>query len=267
MLNATADLNTALVSYILTDYAGFTTAAGYVGPNYKVDHDISLLVPEIWCRMSEKERDPKWLIENECLEEMKDFEHGGKQVPASRLGWRITRKFCRLFLGRIFDSPTAVFDEAMLKPESQDLDSFVDGIFNITEAQQRVARGYLSDNSVTAACPPLQAIIHIMAEGSWNGKSARDPEVRKMFTREYLVNSDWYAERLKTKQQRDAALWERHANSLERFLHRKTHQDVVERLGLKKRYEHAKTMAEAARKADYLEQLRGTIGADPIYRG
>ena len=49
------DLNNALVSFIVTGYPGFTTAAGYVGPNYRVDHDISLLIPEIWCRM---ERNP-----------------------------------------------------------------------------------------------------------------------------------------------------------------------------------------------------------------
>ncbi len=52
------DLNNALVSAILTGYAGFTTSAGYVGPDIRVDHDVSLLVPEIWCRMRVAERDP-----------------------------------------------------------------------------------------------------------------------------------------------------------------------------------------------------------------
>src|SRR5262249_60723532 len=51
------DLNNALVSFILTSYPGFTTAAGFVGPNFQVDHDISLLIPEIWCRMKTAERD------------------------------------------------------------------------------------------------------------------------------------------------------------------------------------------------------------------
>ncbi len=53
------DLNNALVSFILTGYAGFTTAAGYVGPHYRVDHDISMLVPEMWCRIRVPERDPQ----------------------------------------------------------------------------------------------------------------------------------------------------------------------------------------------------------------
>ena len=53
--------------------AGFTTSAGYVGPHFRVDHDISLLVPEIWCRMRVHERDPKFLIENGYLEPVCDF--------------------------------------------------------------------------------------------------------------------------------------------------------------------------------------------------
>lgn len=44
-IGATADLNNALVSMILTQYGGFSSAAGYIGSEYKVDHDISLLVP------------------------------------------------------------------------------------------------------------------------------------------------------------------------------------------------------------------------------
>ena len=52
------DLNNALVSYVLTGYDVFITSAGYIGPRNRVDHDISLLVPEVWSRMSEEERDP-----------------------------------------------------------------------------------------------------------------------------------------------------------------------------------------------------------------
>ena len=89
-LASTADLNNALVSFLLTGYAGFSSAAGFVGPHYRVDHDISLLVPEIWCRLYPHERDPRHLIEAGHLERLTDYEHDGKQVLASRLGWRIT---------------------------------------------------------------------------------------------------------------------------------------------------------------------------------
>src|SRR5436190_7948733 len=69
------DLNAALVSFLLTGHDGFVTAAGYVGPRFRVDHDISLLVPEIWCRMTVDERDPGHLIREGCLERCEDFEH------------------------------------------------------------------------------------------------------------------------------------------------------------------------------------------------
>src|SRR3954468_16413765 len=69
------DLNAALVSYLLTGDAVFITAAGCVGPHFRVDHDVSLLVPEIWCRMSVAERNPQTLIADGCLEKCEDFEH------------------------------------------------------------------------------------------------------------------------------------------------------------------------------------------------
>jgi len=57
-LVATTDLNNALLSFILSGYPGFSSAAGYIGRKYKVDHDISLLVPELWSRLTPEERDP-----------------------------------------------------------------------------------------------------------------------------------------------------------------------------------------------------------------
>src|SRR2546423_11725602 len=62
------DLNNALVGYLLTGYDGFVTSAGYIGPNRRVDHDISLLIPEVWCRMSVEERSPAFLIQEGYLE-------------------------------------------------------------------------------------------------------------------------------------------------------------------------------------------------------
>src|SRR5690606_21963265 len=52
------DLNAALVSMILTNLGGFSTAAGFVGSDLEVGHDISLLVPELWCRLTAEEKDP-----------------------------------------------------------------------------------------------------------------------------------------------------------------------------------------------------------------
>ena len=76
------DLNAALTSYILTGLPIFSTAAGWVGPRHRVDHDISLLVPEIWCRMTPPEREPPYLIAQGHLERCVDFDHAGRRVLA-----------------------------------------------------------------------------------------------------------------------------------------------------------------------------------------
>ena len=265
-LAATADLNNALVSMLLTGYAGFSSAAGFIGPRYRVDHDISLLIPEIWCRLFPHERDPKRLIKAGHLEKLEDYEFAGTQVLASRLGYRITAKFVHTFFGRVFDNPTTVFTEEILKPEIQDPAVFADGVNNIVEAQQRVAEAYFADGTIEDACPPLKALLHIMAQGHYEGKDANQPEVRALFTREALLASDWYRERLAIKQQRDMALWERHAGSLTEFLGRAGHRDEAERLGIAGRLEHARAELARVSAPDYLTALVGTIGADPIHR-
>lgn len=263
-LRPTADLNTSLVSYILTDLGGFSTAAGYVGPNVRVDHDISLLIPEIWCRLTPEERDPKSMIREGYLEPLRDFDVGGERILASRLGYRITDKFVRAFFGRVFDNPGKVFDEAILKPETQDPAAFADGIKNVAEAQQRVARAYLEDGSIKEACPPLRALLMIMANGSYEGKDAHHPEIRSMFTREYLLSSSWYRARLRTKQQRDVALWQRHVKYLDEFLAQETHRDASRQLKLADRRAYAAAELERASAPGYLKWLEGTLGADPL---
>ena len=263
-LRPTADLNNALVSFILTGYAGFSSSAGFVGPHVRVDHDISLLIPEIWARLSPEERDPAYLIEHGYLERLEDFEHDGKTVPASRLGYRITQHFVHGFFGKIFDKPDAVFTEEILKPEIQDLDVYVDGIGNIADAHQRIALRYLEDGSIEDACPPLQALLIIMATGKYAGMDAHHPDFRSLFTRENLLASDWYRERLEIKQNRDVKLWERHVHSLQAFLDNVDYVDEAERLGIRDRLVLANTRLEMVNGSDYLDGLVGTLGADPL---
>ena len=263
-LRPAADLNNALVSYILTGLAGFSSAAGHVGPKVRVDHDISLLIPEVWCRLSPNERDPAFLIAEGHLEPLEDFDHDGHVVHASRLGYRITHSFVRTFFGRVFDNPAKVFDEAILKPETQDLSAFVDGIQNITDAQQRVAAQYFEDGSADALCPPLRAIVTIMAHGQWDGKTAHDPEVRRMFTLDHLLSSDWYNQRLRTKQQRDATLWRRHRDYLRNFLARPMYADEAKRLRIEDRLRLAESELARASAPEYLKGLVGTLGAHPF---
>jgi hypothetical protein len=258
------DLNNALVSFILTGHHGFVTAAGYVGPKVRVDHDVSLLVPEVWCRMSAAERDPQFLIANGYLEKCADFEHAGKKVLANRLGWRINARFVRNFFGRVFNHPHAVFTGEMLRPELQGMDNFVDGMDNIVTTQKRVATMYFDDGSIAQACPPLKALLHIMLNDEWDGKGLGDPEFRKMFTRDYLLSSEWYAARLAAKQKTDTTLWKRHVDYLDRFLKRPSHADEAARLGVADRLALAKNNLEQVESAAYRESLRGTLGAEPI---
>ena len=263
-LRTTADLNNALVSFILTGYAGFSSSAGYVGPNVRVDHDISLLIPEIWARIDEEEREPAYLIEHGHFEALEDFQHNGKTVLASRLGYRMTDQFVHSYFGKIFDNPSAVFTEEILRPEVQDLEIFVDGINNIVEAQQRVAQRYIDDGSIEDACPPLQALLNIMATGEHEGIDAHHPEFRAMFTRERLLESDWYQERLQIKRIRDIRLWQRHVSNLQQFMDDVDYADEAKRLGIGQRLDKARLKLEQAQSEEYLHSLAGSLGADPL---
>jgi phosphoenolpyruvate carboxykinase (diphosphate) len=258
------DLNNALVSFILAGHQPFITAAGYVGPELRVDHDVSLIVPEIWCRMTPEERDPKFLIANKFLEKCADFEHAGKKVLASRLGWRINDRFVHHFFGRVFNHPHAVFTEAMLKPELQGKEIFVDGMDNIIATQKRVAQMYFDDGSIAQACPPLKALLHIMLHDKFEGKTLESAEFRKLFTRENLLASDWYAARLKAKQKIDRALWKRNVEYLNGFLRRPNYADVAEKLHIPHRLTRARKTLETVESPEYLQKLAGTLGAEPI---
>jgi len=159
-----------------------------------------------------------------------------------------------------------VFTDPILRPEVQDPAVFADGVNNIVEAQQRVAAAYFTDGSIEDACPPLFALLHIMAYGQWEGKDANHPAVRALFTPEALLESEWYKERLKVKQQRDIALWRRHGHALSEFLALPSHRDEAVRLGIKSRLDHAKAELARVSSDDYRRQLIGTIGADPIHK-
>jgi hypothetical protein len=259
------DVNNALVSMILAEYAAVTTSAGYVGPHYRVEHDISILVPELWCRMRVEERDPRFLIEKGYLEKVEDFCMDGRVVLASRLGYRITPRFADVFLGRIFETPDAVFPEELLRPERQDLAMFASGVDAIVESQRRVAQAYFEDGGVEDACPPLRALLEIMVHGTYQGMTLQDPCLRAQFTREAVLASDWYRQRLRTRQRKETELWERHLRALEEF--RASQLEIPPQLDLEARLRVAQDTLARVSSPAYLNELTGTIGADPLLRG
>jgi hypothetical protein len=251
------DLNNALVAAALTGLNPFITAAGYVGPNFRVDHDISLLVPEVWCRMRRFERDPEWLIENKFLEPVPAYDHEGKALPTGLLGYRINQAFVNYFLGRIFTSPEMLFTEAMLKPELQSMEIFADGLDNIMTTHRVVAENYFKDGSIELACPPMKALLHIMRDGHYEGKGLDAPEVRDLFKAETILKSDWYAARLKDKQAVDIRHWEKVMQYL--------NEGDLSVDGLDVLRESVQARVDAVKADDYVDSLQGTIGRDTAF--
>ncbi len=175
-LCATADLNNALVSMLLCGYAGFSSAAGLIGPRFRADHDVSVLIPEIWCRLFPQERDPARLIAAGHLERLSDYEYEGKMVLASRLRYRITQKFVHTFFGRVFDNPSAVFTEEILKPEIQAAPSSLTGF---TTSSKRIgARSPISTTAASTTRVRRFAPCSTSWHGHFEGKDVHHPEVR-----------------------------------------------------------------------------------------
>ncbi len=257
------DLNAALVSYILTDLAVFSSAAGWLGPKYRVDHDISLLVPEIWARMSAEERSPAYLIKHGYLEKCEDRQHKGKTVHASRLGYRITSRFVQTFCGRVLSNPSTLFSEDQLKPELQDEDVFADGMDNIDHAMRTASESYFADGSIAQAVPPLAALLKVMREGG----DASDPKFRALFTRDEVLKSDWYAARLAAQQRHDIAQADAGVAYLKELLARENYTDVAAELAIRDRLEAIQSTAQTASAKTYPAALTGTLGLDPALHG
>jgi len=255
------DLNAALISYVMTGYPGFITSAGWVGPKWRVDHDLSLLVPEIWCRMSPSEKDAKFLIENGYLERCPDIRFENRILPSSRLGYRITSDFVKIFFGRVFHHPHVVFTNDILRPELQDLKEFAEGMDNVVTTQKRVALNYFQDGCVESACPPLKALLHIMAYDHFEGKDLNHPEFRGMFTREHVIQSYWYQARLKAKQNSEVQLAQRHISYLEKQL-KSFAYEPQEQSELQAKLKMANEQLSTATSTWYLEKLEGTIGGE-----
>ena len=166
--------------------------------------------------------------------------------------------------GRVFDNPDKVFDEAILKPESQDLDAFADGVKYVTEAHERVAKAYFEDGSIDQACPPLRALLHIMVHGEFEGHGLDASEIRSLFTQESLLASDWYKARLETQQRRDVALWTRHVKTLSDFVEQPEFQRDASQLDIAARLEKAKAEVDRVSSSRYLADLLGQAGAYPM---
>ena len=263
-LPAIYDLNAALLSYALSGYDGWLSSAGYIGPKVKVAHDISLLIPEIFSRMSVEERNARNLVKRGFLEKIEDFEYEGRTIHASRLGYRMNRAFASTFFGRIFLHPDIVFTEEMLRPELQDEAIFADSVDVIVTTHKVVAEHYRADGSLEWAVPPLRALLEIMIDGvSREGWNLASPEFRAQFERENILNSAWYSERLDAKAARDARQAQEAIEALSRFYKGENNEEVIERLGLDERLAAARAWLEEVTSQAYRDHLVGSLGLQP----
>ena len=193
----------------------------------------------------------------------KDIEVDGKPVLASRLGYRITSRFVNTFFGRLFNHPHVVLADDMLRPELQDPAEFADAVSNVVETHRRVAGHYFDDGSVADACPPLKALLHVMRDGHFEGRPETDPAIRELFTRDSMLGSAWYKERLRARQHLDLRSWRQHSDYLARFVGREGHADESVRLGVRERLARARAMVERVKSPSYIEELAGTTGGEP----
>jgi hypothetical protein len=102
-----------------------------------------------------------------------------------------------------------------------------------------------------------------MAYGEYEGKNIRHPEIRRLFTLEHMLESDWYQARLDAKVAVDQALWNRHVTYLEAFLTKPNYQGELHRLRINERLTRAKTNHRHVHSPAYRESLVGMIGTDP----
>ncbi|GKT24910.1 PPi-type phosphoenolpyruvate carboxykinase [Aduncisulcus paluster] len=268
-ISGAVDLNNFFVGLVLTGNPVFSTAAGFIGQECKVDHDISLMIPELFSRLRPDECDPTTLIEEGMLEKVEDIvdEKTGEVIEASRLGFRITLKFVTRFFGRMFDNPFDVFTEKYLRPELQDLEEYKDGVKNIIEAQKKVADGYIRDGGVHYLVPPLQCLIYIMSEGSYHGVTIRDPRLRAMFTRENVMKSSWYKDRLVHFRKKQLQRVDKHIQYMEQWLSRDENKSAAARrkMGIVEKLEEAKEeKAFIENESAFLKFFWGSIGADLV---
>ena len=147
------------------------------------------------------------------------------------------------------------------------ISDFVDGIENIAQAMERSAKAYIEDGSIEAAIPPLKALLWVMATGSYEGRSIHDPELRRLFDRDYVLGSDWYAQRLSAYQEREVSYLKRSVDFLRQFLEDETEDSRSAAAQASRELARAEQRLERLVKGDYAKFLFGSIGKDPLYKG
>ena len=106
-----------------------------------------------------------------------------------------------------------------------------------------------------------------MADGSYNGMSADNPEIRKLFKIDYVLSSSWYMERLYNWTAMEKQRLSASKLHLQRWLDTHTQWPKTERNEILNTLHSIDQVLLEFGKPDFMESLRGTIGKDSIYYG
>ena len=122
----------------------------------------------------------------------------------------------------------------------------------------------MRDGSIHEAIPPLKALLYIMAEGSYEGYTINSKEVRDLFTRENVINSDWYQERLENRRQIEVKLLEKKIAYVQAFMANPVNKSIIAEMQYEMKLEEAKKELEYLKTEEYLKTQIGTLGAEKV---
>ena len=102
-----------------------------------------------------------------------------------------------------------------------------------------------------------------MVDGTYEGKTITDPEVRNLFDREAVLASDWYQARLDAKVIVEQRLVAKKIAAVKEFETLASYEGERTRLKLAEKLAAANERAARYQTTEYRKSLIGTIGTDP----
>jgi hypothetical protein len=91
--------------------------------------------------------------------------------------------------------------------------------------------------------------------------SSIGPDVRAQFSRDAMLQSEWYHKRLLTKQSQDIAHWRRGVAALKKTIAEDS--EKAKAIDANSRLSFAENMLEKVSHSAHLKSLIGTAGSDP----
>jgi len=103
-----------------------------------------------------------------------------------------------------------------------------------------------------------------MAFGDYEGKGIEDPEIRRMFDKDVILESEWYKQRLKNKKAIEIKLIKKKIESLKEFIANPLNESVIDEFKYEERLNQAEAILDYLKTDAYLESLVGSLGAEDL---